>query len=526
MITAWHRDSGPGKLVVLPARRRSLFSTAAEALRRGLEELQSAFLVPATPSAGHSSDTILGEPPIMAFAGAFLGCLTTECFSASGIAPAIASALATALLCGLLLVTRTTSLFAEAFFPAFYGGTFAGMTPIIWLIGSASGASVASTGSLSVSLSVVCGLVFFAVARLDSRSAAPIGIGCGGRLGTVAVAASFLFVELVGPLGADTSRFHTVAAGAFDVEPWSAVLGFFACLAGTLVTLYALRQRRLADGSVPVQIFVASATALCGLIVLQQLSPDDSTVIDAFYAGCFLGMSTADWLKGWLQPVSGALVLTVLLVPVRAFLHCFGGGLGFAALIAVMLLIALSRATAWMARDTSTGNRRFAYAIARPIAAVLLTIGMISAEPVAEEVPISVGTPALASDATSALLVVDRPAPGAVNHPIPIGIFLINASADDVVVINGLPSGSAMTKGRLSASGGWQLLARELADAAIRPAHGFVGGADITVEVRSHDQTVVDHEERHLEWTGPPPRVATAVRRSQPDRRPARPLVR
>src|SRR4051794_36160055 len=41
---------------------------------------------------------------------------------------------------------------------------------------------------------------------------------------------------------------------------------------------------------------------------------------DAIYAGCFLGMSAPDRLKGWFQPVSGALVLIALLAPLRAVL--------------------------------------------------------------------------------------------------------------------------------------------------------------------------------------------------------------
>jgi hypothetical protein len=511
LISARPGVSGAGEVTWLPARWRAWLSAAAKAPRRRLEESASALLTEATPAAGHLTDTILAEPPIAAFAGALLGCLTTECIGLSGMAPAIASALATALLCGLLLITRTTSLFAEGFFPAFYGGTFAGMTPIIWLIDGVPGASAASSGSLAVSLSIVCGLAFFAVAKLDTRSTGAIAIGWGGRLGAIAVVASFFFVQLVQPLGADTSRFHTVAADAFDLEPWSVIAGFFACLFGTCATLLALRQPRIAGGSVAARIFVASAAALSGLIVLQQLDPDDAIAIDAFYAGCFLGMSSPEWLKGWLQPVSGALVLTVLLVPVRVFLPGFGGGLGLAALIAVMLLIALSRATVWMTRDMLTGNRRFANAIASPIVAALLTIGLISAEPAAEEIPVSVGTTALASDAASALLVVDRPVPGAADSAIPIGIALINAKADDVVVLSGLPSGSTMTNGRPSMTGGWQLLPRELADAAIRPAHGFAGGANITVELRRHDQSVVDREERHLEWIGAAPRVATAA---------------
>jgi hypothetical protein len=78
---------------------------------------------------GPSTDALFDNAAVAAFAGAFLGCLTTLGFSAFGIVPCIASALVTALLCGQLLITRAACFFAGAFFPALYGGTFGGMTP-------------------------------------------------------------------------------------------------------------------------------------------------------------------------------------------------------------------------------------------------------------------------------------------------------------------------------------------------------------------------------------------------------------
>jgi hypothetical protein len=495
MMMARQRDSGLDEVIRVPQGR--------PALRRRLGELRLAFLIETTPAGGQLTNAHLGDAPIAAFVGAVVGCFTTEHFSASGLAPDIASALATVLLCGLLLVTRTTRLFEGAFFFALYGGSFAGMTPIAWLGESAAGAAL-------VALAIVCGLVFFVIARLDSRSAAPLGIGCGGRLGAIAVLASFLFVELVRLLGADTSRFHIVTADAFDIEPWSALRGFVVCLVGIFGTLFVLRQRRIADGGVPVRIFIASAAALSGLMVLHFGDPDDAAAIDAFYAGCFLGMSTPDRLRGWFQAVSGAVVLIVLLVPVRGFLNGFGGGLGLAAFIAVMLLVTVNRATAWLL----TGTSNFTTAIASTAIAVM--VGVISAGPLTEDVLISVGTPAPEptaelSDVTPVRLVVGKPAPGAADNPIPIGISLINAAADDVVVLSGLPSGSTMTNGSPAATGGWQLAARELADAAVRPAQGFVGGADITVELRHADQSITDRQELHLEWAGPPPPATTEV---------------
>jgi len=503
------RDSALAEVARAPERRRIFFSGAGGALRHRVEELRSDFLVQTTPASGQLTDTLLGDAPMAAFAGAFLGCVTTEWFNASGISPDIGSALVTVVICGALLITRTTGLFAAAFFPALYGGAFAGMTPIVWLSSSA-------TGALSVALSIVCGLVFFVVARLDSRSVAPFGSGCGGRLGAIAIVASFLFVELVRPLGADASRFHAAAAGTLDIEPGAAIRALLASLVGIFGTLIVLRQRHMAEASVPARIFIASAAALVGLIVLHRGDPDDLSAIDAFYAGCFVGMSVPDRLKGWFQPAAAALVLIILLPPVRAFLNGFGGGLGLAAFIAVMLIVTSIRATAWMARDMLTGNKRFATAAASAIIAAFLMVGSISVEPLTEEVPVSVAPTASEQtaetpDATPVQLVVGKPAPAAADSPIPISISLVNPAVDDVVLLSGLPAGSTVTKGRPSATGGWHLLAGELADAVIRPAPGFAGGADITVELRRADQRIVDRQELHLEWAGAAPQARADV---------------
>jgi hypothetical protein len=484
---------------------------------RGLARFASraAFLMQRATAAGQSTDTCLDDAPVAAFAGAFLGCFTTVYFSAAGIPPDIASALAAALLCGVLLLTRTTGLFAGAFFPALYGGTFAGMTPILWLSDSASGHLAAAIGALSIALSLVCGLAFFAVVKLDTRSAAPIGVGCGGRLGAIATVASFLFIALVGPLGADTSRFHSVGAGAFDVEPWSAIFGFLACLVGISATLFVLRRRRIADGNAPERIFIASAVALLGLVVLILGDRDHARMLDDFYAGCFLGMSTPNRLKGWFQPVLGALVLIVVLAPVHAFLHDFGGSLGLAAFITAMLLVAWNRTAAWTTSGTTrnilTRSGSLGTAVASVVVAVFVPIGLTTADPPAEEVPGTLDATAQptagGSEATLVRLVIGNASPGTVDAPIPLGISLINAAADDVVILSGLPPGSNMTNGHPSATGSWRLFARELADAAIRPAQGFVGGTDATVELRHADQTI-DRQALHLEWTAPALRAA------------------
>jgi hypothetical protein len=303
---------------------------------------QRAFRIAKKAIGSPSTAVLFDRVPVAAFAGAFLGCLTTLVLNAFGIVPCIASALATALLCGLLLITRAAGLFADAFSPALYGGTFGGMTPVVWL----SDGALFMTGLLFISLSGLCGLVFSVVAKLDTRSAAPFGSGYGGRLGAIAAVASFLFVELVGRFCADVGGCRGSPAGTSGVEWWAVPLGYFASLSGILCTMFALRQRRAATARITTRIFNASVVALVGLLAMHLGDPDDTPTLEAFYSGCFLGMSTPGRLKGSFQPLFGAVVLSTVLVLVRAFLPGVGGDLGLAAFLTAALLVALRRATA------------------------------------------------------------------------------------------------------------------------------------------------------------------------------------
>jgi hypothetical protein len=152
-------------------------------------------------------------------------------------------------------------------------------------------------------------------------------------------------------LGADAGGSHEISASASGIESWAAPAGYLACLGGTLVTMFALRRRRIKSAGLAERAFIASLIALIGLLALHLGNPRDPLVLEAYCAGCFLGMSTPEGLKGWFEPLLGALMLTALLVAVRAHFPGVGGGLGFVAFVSVALLAALSRAAAgsWIA---------------------------------------------------------------------------------------------------------------------------------------------------------------------------------
>ena len=180
----------------------------------------------------------------------------------------------------------------------------------------------------------------------------------GDDPGAIATVASFLFVETASLFGADGHTFRTVHADMLDVDPKSLALTCAACMIGICATLAALRPRNVALADPAERIFIAAVVALIGLALLHLNAASDSRTMDAFDAGCFLGMSTPDRLKGWLQAGLGAILLTFMLVLVKALLPDIGGGLGLAAFVTVAVLLVPSRMTIWLATDNPTRDTR------------------------------------------------------------------------------------------------------------------------------------------------------------------------
>jgi hypothetical protein len=323
------------------------------------------------------------------------------------------------------------------------------MTSAFGLSDSASGRSATLTFTLVIVLSIVCGVAFFVVAKLDARSTVPIASGYGGRSGAIATLASFLFIVLGGLMGADASVL-------FTVDSQTASLAFFACIGETFATLFVLRRRRVAAAEMANRIFIASAVALLGSMALHLGLPGDARTLDAFYAWCFLGMSTPERLNGWFQPVLGALVLTSTLVLMRAVLPGVGGSLGFAAFVTVAILVALNRAAAhWQPnpqsepRTSSNLNTlaRLGAAIANGGVATFVVASLLHGNAVlpdrrAEDVSDPMGV-TVTERAAPQLVIAD-----ATSHEVddltPLGVSVVNADDADAVILSSLPRVGAL----------------------------------------------------------------------------------
>ncbi len=167
--------------------------------------------------------------------------------------------------------------------------------------------------------------------------------GYGGRLGALAAVASFLFIGLAPLLGAEGELFPIARRGVLEQGLGAAATTFVVCTAGMLATMAALGWAPVAGSRRAVRIFVAAAVAFAGLVMLQQFMPGDASDLDAYYAGCFIGMSSPRRLRSPLQAMAAAVLLTALLILTGPILPSVGGSLGYIAFVSVIFVDAAVR---------------------------------------------------------------------------------------------------------------------------------------------------------------------------------------
>ncbi|MGJ4953743.1 hypothetical protein [Bradyrhizobium sp. HKCCYLS20291] len=271
---------------------------------------------------------------LASFAGACLGCLATLHLSALGLPPALASAAVTVVLCAGLVLASPDNLAATTFAASVYGGSFSGMTPIGQLSDSVARTGLPQEASLYL-LSIFCGLLFCGFTAIEIRRRIVLFEGYGGRLGALAALGSLLFVTLGPWLAGQGETLRLAHLNQFDQELDGSLAILAACLLATFLTLSIQRLPQVADAGRVARTFLSATLAFAGMAIIQTLWPDQRCLVDAYYAGCFLGMSSPQRLSGRLQPTVAALTLTVVLVQASTVLPMVGGSLGLAAFIAV-----------------------------------------------------------------------------------------------------------------------------------------------------------------------------------------------
>jgi hypothetical protein len=82
-------------------------------------------------------------------------------------------------------------------------------------------------------------------------------------------------------------------------------------------------------------------------------------------------------------------------------------------------------------------------------------------------------------------LVITASQKGYVNEPLPLGIWLNDASGEETVTIGGLAEDTELSQGSSRGLAGWPLAARELDKTFVGPPKDFVGVMDATVKLSS-----------------------------------------
>ncbi len=94
-----------------------------------------------------------------------------------------------------------------------------------------------------------------------------------------------------------------------------------------------------------------------------------------------------------------------------------------------------------------------------------------------------------------------EPSVGVAGEPAPIRLALRGRANDAVVIISGLIPGMELSTGNAVPGDSWQLSPTDLPYASIAPPAGFIGSANLVVELRLPNAQIADRQMLHLEWT-------------------------
>lgn len=109
-----------------------------------------------------------------------------------------------------------------------------------------------------------------------------------------------------------------------------------------------------------------------------------------------------------------------------------------------------------------------------------------------------------AAPAEEPRLLVQTAERGSSDQTLPLGMTIDHRDGAAGLLIDGLPDGASLTAGRPSGPDQWYVPAADLADAAVRPPHGFAGAMDLSVELQLAEGRVAERRSVRLEWAPPP----------------------
>jgi hypothetical protein len=89
-----------------------------------------------------------------------------------------------------------------------------------------------------------------------------------------------------------------------------------------------------------------------------------------------------------------------------------------------------------------------------------------------------------------------------INHPLPLGIVLINGGGEETVVFSGLIEGTSLSVGTPLTATRWSLPGSDLDKAFISAPENFQGAMEVFVTLYSSKQDILETNQVHFEWNG------------------------
>lgn len=115
--------------------------------------------------------------------------------------------------------------------------------------------------------------------------------------------------------------------------------------------------------------------------------------------------------------------------------------------------------------------------------------------------PLLEGLSRTGTPAQPAARLVIKSQKGFTNEPLPLGVSLDRASGGEMVTLAGFATGTVLSAGTPLGLSGWQVPARDVANALAYAPKDFAGTMDVAIDLHSATDRLLDSRAMRLEWT-------------------------
>lgn len=267
----------------------------------------------------------------MYFIYTFIGCILTVSIQILGFSAVLSSSLVGVIISCLFIFLKDNKFYSAAAFC----GSFAGMTSLNLLFNQPNFLINKQSVFFLLLISIIVASFYHITVKLNSNENYKKNLfnGFGGRLGTIAFISTLVFIILKYFMGYSSS-----------VIPEASILSISQCLLFIIITSIAAYATSLLNNSSlqklnpNYKVLVPSLLSLWVCFFAPKLFSNFSMIEQFFYAGTFVGMSSAKILSKSENFIAGALASLFLILGQNIFIGV-GGKLGFIAFLAVICIL-------------------------------------------------------------------------------------------------------------------------------------------------------------------------------------------